>query len=311
MPFPKMEITRDIGDAQVGATLDLKPVQGQTIPQTLSFEVWFYVKSGAAPLLLVNPSLDITLYRRVGQSGYQQQSGVRLPITTGDLGHTGGFLAGEAMIWRPFAYLPAELILRIDALRDAEHGLHAEMRLNAGIVSLASAPRRPGEPAIPLAAKPFPWHVSFPVTNDLWRELLTQMGWPTPRMFELHPLSFSSLAEFEGAAIKLKEAERHLFLGNWGESVGISRIVVEAVFRKLGYKDKKPFNWNTIIAAGLPTEMSDIFRALNSVANHEHHPTGVDPRWERADARFMLQLAASLAEYAGTLPPRIPPAPPP
>ncbi len=203
------------------------------------------------------------------------------------------------------------MILRIDALRGAADGLHAELKLTAGLVSVESTVSKDGKTATPIVSTPFRWQVPFPVTNDLWRELLVQMGWPTPRVFELHPLSFSTFAEFEDAAIKLKEAERHLFLGNWGDSVGLSRIVVEAVFRKLGYKDKKSFAWSSIVAAGLPTEMSDIFRALNTVANHEHHPTGVDPRWERADARFMLQLAASLAEYAGTLPPRLPPAPPP
>lgn len=307
MPFEKKELSRPFGAGRITATLDMGNGRGDRAAQTLEFEVWVMNHSVGVPVLLVNPSLDVTLYRRIGASGWDQRTPIRLPLSTGDLGTTGGILSNEAMIWRPFAYLPAELLLRIDALRHVEYGLKAEFKISAGLVPLAGAPGGASS-TTPFGDTRFIWQGDFAITGDLWRELLAAMRWPTPRVFELHPLSFSTLEEFEQAAVKLKEAERQMFLGHWGESVALSRIVVEAVFRKLGYKDKKPFDWKSIVAAGLPAEMSDLFKALNSVANHEHHPTGLDPQWERADARFMLQVAAALAEYAGTLPPRTVPA---
>ncbi|MDP2308598.1 MAG: hypothetical protein Q8P18_21435 [Pseudomonadota bacterium] len=308
MPMQQLEFARSVGGGRVTATFEIGERERPHSPQTLNFQVWFRESECREPLLVVNPSLDITLLGAGPQSSRRTERAVRLPISTGELGNSGGFLSGHALVWRPFAYLPAEMILRLDALRDLEHGLYAEFTVNAGLLSLSSKPRDPGGAALPTVTDAFHWKSGFAVPNDLWRELLGQMGWPTPRVFELHPLSFSDLHEFNTAAEALREAERLMFQGHLGESIAKSRIVVEAVFRKLGHKGKGNFDWKSIVAEGLPGDMAEVFRALNNVTVHEHHPTGADTRWLRADARFLLQLAATLAEYAGTLPLRTPPA---
>ncbi len=103
MPFTKLETTRTIAGKQVSATLDIPVLRDPRFPQTLGFEVWFFAHGNGPILRVLNPSLDIVLYRRVAPSGRHTEEAVRLPIATGDLGDTGGVLDSQAMIWRPFA----------------------------------------------------------------------------------------------------------------------------------------------------------------------------------------------------------------
>ncbi|HEX2574222.1 MAG TPA: hypothetical protein VH877_32040, partial [Polyangia bacterium] len=290
MPLEHYETSVNFAGGKVICTFDIKPVLNEPTSSQLPFEVRFYGDGGTGPFLLVNPSLDITLFQRTEGGGrWLDKDCVRLPITPGDLGETGGIVGeDQSMTWRPFASLSSEMVLRLDALRHIEFGMSATLKLFAGLIPLSSSNVRPG-----IVARPTPLRCrhDFVVTNEQWRELLEMMGWPRPRVFELQPLSFSDLAEFAEAQAKLREAERQLFLGHWSQSIAASRIVVEAVFRKLGYKGDKSYKWEQIEAAGLPPEMSQVFKALNHVTNLEHHPTGQDHHWQRADARFLLQLA--------------------
>lgn len=301
MPFEKRECsTREFADGRVHATFTIGPRANEPSRMTLPFEVWFYTRDVSVAAAVINPTLDVMLFRSMGNSSWKQDEGVRLPIITGDPGNQGWVMTSNAVTWYPYASMSTELVLALDALRHPEFGLRAKVRAEAMILPLGPVRDQAGRPAS-VAPLRWVWHEDFTIGNELWREWLAMMGHPRPRVFELHPLSFSDLSEFEIACGKLRDAERQFFLGHWGQAIALSRSVVEAVFRHLGYKGKEPYNWPQIEAAGLPKEMSALFRAFNNVTNLENHPTG-DHGWRRADARFALQTAAALAEYAGTLP---------
>lgn len=262
---------------------------------TLPFEIWIFVHDATGPILSTNHSIRAVISRPNGVVSTPQQRPVRLPVVPGSLSDCGGFLQSQAMIWKPFTPLSAELLLRIERLRDTERGLTLEIEVQADIVPLH--PTKDGPITLRLSNR-------VQLRSDLWREMLSRMGWPTPRVFELHPNSFSDLAEFHDAAASLQQAEQLLQQGHWAECAGKCRVIVEAVFKQLGYKGKEPYDWSAYEKAGLPSEMSQIFQAFNRVANRPHHP-GQGLKWERADARFLLQMAASLAEYAGVMGPRV------
>lgn len=302
MPFEQCERTPlNFADGRIASTFTVAPRPNEPSSLQIPFEVWWYQRDVSVQALVMNPTLDITLFPSMGNGSWNSNAGVRLPIVTGDLSETGGILGNSAVIWRPFAVLSTELVVQLDALRHPEFGLKANMKLNAAIIPLGQPEPVAGRPAARAQPTPYRWDKDLQISNELWREWLAMMGHPRPRVFELHPLSFSDLSEFEIACGKLRDAERQFFLGHWGQAIALSRSVVEAIFRHLGYKGDRSYDWASIEAAGLPKEMSALFRAFNNVANLENHPTG-DHGWRRADARFMLQLAASLAEYAGTLP---------
>ena len=268
----------------------------------LPFEIWFYSNDGAGPFLVVNPSLEIKVHTRHGPSS-RSSDVLRLPVCPGGLGSTGGLATQKAVIWRPYVQLSTESILALDRMRDLDHGLRVEFEMDAAAVSFVPLCEDSTWPAASHADSLI-WRQGFNITPDIWREFQTAWGWPRSRVFELNPASFSSLDEFENAVAALKTAEKQLFLGHWAEAIAKARLVVEAVLRHLGLKERNATHWQTMESAGLPSEMSTLIKAFNSVTSLEHHPTGNSDAWRRADARFLVQLAASLAEYAATLPPQ-------
>lgn len=297
MPFEKRECSpRDFADGRVHATFTIGPRSSEPNRMTLPFEVWWYTRDVSVAAAVINPTLDVTLVPTSGR----HEDGLRLPILTGDTGNQGWVMTTNAVTWYPYASMSTEMVLALDAVRHPEAGLRAKIRAEAMILPLGPVRDQAGR-AAPVAPFRWVWHEDFAIGNELWREWLAMMGHPRPRVFELHPLSFSDLSEFDLACSKLRDAERQFFLGHWGQAIALSRSVVEAVFRHLGYKGDRSYDWASIEAAGLPKEMAALFKAFNNVTNLENHPTG-NHGWRRADARFALQTAAALAEYAGTLP---------
>ncbi len=90
-------------------------------------------------------------------------------------------------------------------------------------------------------------------------------------------------------------------LWHFSQTIALCRIIIEAIFKQLGYKDHGSYQWGTIQNTGLSEHMVGLFRAANRVLNVEHHATRTPWQWTLAEARFLLSLAASLAEYAGNM----------
>lgn len=268
----------------------------------LAMELWFYSNDGAEPFLVTNPTLELRVYRRMGPSSRSAEAR-RLPVTIGGFNDTGGLASGKAVVWRPFVRMTTEEVLALDHLRHEEHGLHVEFQMQATALRFFVTGGHSRGPSF-VAPEALVWHAGFDLTNDQWRTLLASWGWPRPRVFELHPASFASLEDFDIAVKAVAAAERQILLGHWAEAIGHARKVVEGVLRHLGYKTKNSMDWQAMKVEGFPAEMSDLIKAFNSVTSLEHHATGSDHAWERADARFLLHLAVAIAEYAGTLPPR-------
>ena len=269
----------------------------QVLPQ-LPFEIWvMYLENDqmSKGYLMVNPSLELAAYHALGPSSRKTQ-GIRLPVFPGKIELGGAYRGQEVVIWKPFVSLTDEVMARLDAERNLEHGLRLHINFQCGLMPLTN--RHP-------TVTPLTYSFDHTISSSDWRQLLEMVGWPRPHLYEFHPLSFSDLSEFEMAKKKFKEAETLLLQGHYGRVVGVSRVVVESVFRQLGYKPPKMSYRKALTdakSAGLPEGMAAVFRAFNDFTNSEHHPNDDDPRWDRATAIATLRLAALLAEYAGHLP---------
>lgn len=305
--YVEKTLGREFGAGTVEMRFSIRREDKPCSPQ-ISLDVWFFSNDGADPFLVVSPKLDITVHPRMGLNSWGQDA-FRLPVLPGGFNQSGGLAARQAVVWSPFVCLSSEDVIRLDGMCHREHGFHIEFGLQAAVVGLQSIKGR--DEMVIAGAAPLIWHDQLHLTAQDWRDMLATWGWPRPRLFELQPSSFCDLAAFEIAHRKMQDAQRHLSVGAWQEAVADSRQVVEAVLRHLGYKEVQGrriiMRWQEMEAAGFPVEVADLLKAFNAVTSLQHHPTADEYVWSRADARFLVQIAASLAEYVGSLPPFVVP----
>lgn len=149
------------------------------------------------------------------------------------------------------------------------------------------------------------------INNDDWRELRTSLGLGRCRLFEISAQSFTNLAEFEQAVGLLESANLDLACGSLEQCALKSRKVIDSVTRCLGFAGASgPIQYEAIAkdlrAQGLDEKavngVDNILRGFGQLAGVEAHPS--DFRWRRADAELVLNLAATLASFVGTLPGR-------
>ncbi len=292
--LPKLDssITLHEGTADIKIELKLSGSEKHAAP-VIPFEVWVIGNRIQAPYVLVNPSLIVSL------SPYSGNTRLELPAGRGAWSDQGGYFGGgSAAIWQPRVWLTEAMVERIDALRHPERGLKMKIQFFGTVMRGGPHPQGSRLPA------GFKRDLDTQLLNDHWRALRKSWGHDETRVFEIRASSFQSLDGLPRAHSSLEKARRYLAAGEFDKVVAESRLVVEAVLRQLDYQDKSKLLKDAILVAGLPERMFDLFQTFKRIASEEHHASGADWRWRRAEARFLLHTAAALAEYMGTLGPR-------
>lgn len=229
-----------------------------------------------------------------------------MPMSVGVVANGGGRMDGHVAQWQAHTLLSDAEIRTIGEMRDAEHGLNVSVSYSGLLIPLGPqrAKGKTGVAAVSFPIETFHRSKHARISNDDWRYLTGQLGWPRKRIFELADEAFDGIADFEGADKAFRSAQDLLLRGKRGEAIGKCRQIVEGVLRDAGYHPaRRAPLWQEAKDAGLPNEVVELIKAFKNVASIEHH--GENEAWRQADAQFLLMLALALAEYAGTLPKRV------
>lgn len=294
----KERVATALGEVAVEITL---PRPEPTPLPTLTWRVRCWCPGKGEDLALTSPGLAVAVARAAGPIGYTG-SPQPLPVDVGVMGDSGGSMERGVASWSATTVLTEQQIRALDALRDAELGLHTEITFAALLVPLA--PRvelhRQGNVAVHFRVEPLRWTWRERLPNDHWRRLLSGLGWPRKRIFELADEAFDGVKDFPGADKAFRAAQDALLRGKRGDAIAKCRLIIEQVLRENGHRvERGRMLWEEAEAAGLPKEVIGLIKAFKDVASIEHHAPHDD--WCQADAQFMLMLALALAEYAGTL----------
>ncbi len=141
--------------------------------------------------------------------------------------------------------------------------------------------------------------LQYRANQSTWIEVLDQMGYRRTMLLEIPILDEKVSPRFPEAAEHLRTAQTHLLRGNFRDSVGACRDVMESLFKALSDNNYQP-EFKDMRSMGKEERLRLVRRAVTVLTHPERHADEVSAsiEWGPMDARAVIVMAATLLQLA-------------